>query len=75
MKYKYRGQLNNKKMVDIFNFDGELAKCDHGAGEIHIDEFNCIFFPRDTFKKDVLGMDVDKVEIKEEIKPFKKKSK
>lgn len=72
MKHKYRGQLNNKKMVDIFDFDGEYAKCDHGDGKIHIDEFNTIFFPRDTFKKDILGMEIKKVEKKAQPKPSKK---
>lgn len=74
MKYKYRGQLNGGQMVDIFDFDGEYAKCDGKVEKIHIDEFNCIFFPKDTFKKDILGMEIEKVEVKEVSKQKKKKS-
>jgi len=73
MKYIYRGELNNGKMVDIFKFEGEYAVCDHKMGKIHIDEFNTIYFPRDTFKKQMLKIDVE--EIKLEKKSSVKKSK
>jgi len=63
-------------MVDIIDFDGEFANCAHGIGKIHIDEFNCIFIPKDIFKKDILGLEIEEVEIvKEKIiikKPVKK---
>lgn len=65
MKYKYRGQLNNGKMVDIFDFDDEFANCDHNMGKIHIDEFNTIFLSRETFKKDILKK--KEVKVKKEI--------
>jgi len=64
MKHRYRGQLNNKKVVDIIDFEGEYAICDHGDGKMHIDDFNTIYFPKDVFKKDILGLEVEKVEIK-----------
>ena len=66
MKYKYRGQLNNGKMVDIFDFDGQHAKCDHNIGKIHIDDFNSMIVPRETFKKEFLGMEVKEVKIEKE---------
>ena len=57
MKYKYRGELVNGKVVDVFDFDGDVAKCDHGDGNIHIDGFNTIFIPKDVFKKDILKVE------------------
>lgn len=51
MKYKFRGQLTNLKMVDIFDFKEEYALCDHDMGKIHIDEFQTVFVPVNTFKE------------------------
>lgn len=52
MKFNYRGQLKNGKMVDVVDFDftKEIALCDNND-KIHIDEFETIFVPIDTFKQ------------------------
>ena len=72
MKYKFRGQLNDGTMVDIFDFENDFAKCDHKKGNIHIDEFNSIIIPRDTFKKEFLKKEIEEVKFE---KMVSKKSK
>lgn len=69
-KYEYRGQLKSGKIVDIFNFEGLMASCDHGDGEIHIDDFNCIFCPTEKFKE-IMGLNTEEV-VDEEIFPKRK---
>lgn len=66
MKHRYRGELNSGKVVNIFDFDGRIAKCDNGFGDIDIDEFNTIFYPKNLFEKEVLGI-TDIVEATEEV--------
>lgn len=79
MRYKYRGQLNNKTVVDIIEFDGETAKCDNGV-DINISEFNTIFVPASVFKSEFLLIEevveegISEVEMFD-IKPLKNKSK
>lgn len=71
MKHEFRGQLRNtKKVVDILRFESEIAKCDHGEGDIHIDEFNCIFCPTEKFKE-IMGLNTEEV-VDEEIFPKRK---
>lgn len=62
MKHKYRGELNTGKVVNIFDFDGDIAKCDNGFGDININDFNTIFYPAQTFKTEVLGIQEKSVE-------------
>ena len=63
MKYKYRGQLNDGTMVDVFDFKEDVAHCDHKKGKVHIDEFNSIIVPRETFKREFLGQDVKETKL------------
>ena len=74
--FKFRGQLNNKQVVDIIDFEGEFAICDQ-LGKIHIDEFNTIFYPTVKFKLEVLNIidevkEVEVVKTEMFVKPVKK---
>jgi len=55
MKFQFRGQLNDKTVVDIIKFDKDVALCNNGV-KINIDEFNTIFYQKDKFKKEILGI-------------------
>lgn len=71
MKHQFRGQIREtKKVVDILRFEGEIAKCDHDEGDIHIDEFNCIFCPTEKFKE-IMGLNTNEI-VDEEIFPKRK---
>lgn len=49
MKFNYRGQLKDGKMIDIIDFENDLAICDKDI-KIKIDEFQTIFVPTEIFK-------------------------
>lgn len=72
--FKHRGQLNNKSLVDIFEFNGRIAKCGDSIDR-DIDEFNTIFYSAQSFKKEILKIEEESVveeEIQiEDIKPKK----
>ena len=65
MKFEFRGQLNNGVIVDIYKFNKDVAIC-YNNKEYNIDEFNVIFYQKDKFKKEVLGIDKVKVSKKKD---------
>ena len=78
MKFEFRGVLNNGVIVDIFKFENNIAMC-YNDKEYDIDEFNVIFYQKDKFKKEVLGIKEvktsKKTKVTKEIKTSKKKEK
>jgi len=78
MKFEFRGVLNNGVIVDIFKFENNIAMC-YNDKEYDIDEFNVIFYQKDKFKKEVLGIKEvktsKKTKVTKEIKISKKKEK
>jgi len=78
MKFKFRGSIKDtKEIVDIYNFEGRIAKCGDSKDR-DIDEFNTIFYPKETFAKEILNVNsenekvLDYSENKIKSKEFKK---
>ncbi len=78
MRFEFRGELKNRVIVDIIKFDKDIAICDANQ-KFNIDEFTTIFYQKDKFKKEVLGIKETKtfkeVKVTKEIKTSKKKEK
>lgn len=72
MGYKYRGQLigRGSGVVDIIEFVGKIAKCTDNVDR-NINEFNCIYYPMQQFKNEILGISDEDTVIDEDEKAIK----